>query len=81
MITEADFIEIFERYGLSREIAVSGYETYKSSFIEVGGRPGPGPDDEAAKRDIELIAAAMAAPRINVDPPKKRGFFARLLGR
>jgi len=83
-ITERDFVEIFARHGLGRELAVRGYESYSKRLSEMA-HLGPGVSDEIAKKDIDLIAAALAgegsAPGNQPPSPNKRGFFSRLFGK
>jgi hypothetical protein len=81
-ITERDFVEIFARHGLSRDLAVRGYESYSKGLAE-SAHLGPGISDELAKKDIDLIAAALAGGALSSDPPpaKKGGLFSRLFGK
>ncbi|MEK6287257.1 MAG: hypothetical protein AABO57_16070 [Acidobacteriota bacterium] len=81
-ITERDFVEIFARHGLSRDLAVRGYESYSRTLNE-SAHLGSGISDELAKKDIDLIAAALAAGalRNEAEPVRKRGFLSRLFGK
>jgi hypothetical protein len=81
-ITERDFVEIFARHGLGRDLAVRGYESYSRGLTE-SAHLGPGISDELARKDIDLIAAALAAGGWSKDaePARKRGFFSRLFSK
>jgi hypothetical protein len=81
-VSKAEFFEIARRYGISDDLTQSAFESYDGTRRKMAAALGDqGVDDQAAKKDIELLFQMMAAnPSMaeqSSSKPKKRGLFRR----